>query len=69
MPNSSSAVEGTQLVNDEVNQVVDCIMNRPSSEMVNFQSIICDSLPQGNVDSEICMNTSVFALPGFFSQL
>jgi len=45
-PSSSSAAEGTQLMNDEVNQVVDCIMNRLSSELVNFQSTICDSLPQ-----------------------
>jgi len=63
-PSSSSAAEGTQLMNDEVNQVVDCIMNHPSSELVNFQSSICDSLPQENVDPKVCTNTSVLGCPG-----
>jgi hypothetical protein len=63
-PSSSSAAEGTQLMNDEVNQVVDCIMNRLSSELVNFQSTICDSLPQENVDPKVCSNTSVLGCPG-----
>jgi hypothetical protein len=55
----SGAVERTQLVNDKVNQAVDCIMDCPSSELLNFQGNICKSLPQENVDPEVCMNTSV----------
>jgi hypothetical protein len=37
MPSSSSTTEGTQLVNDKVNQAVDCIMHHPTSELLNFQ--------------------------------
>jgi hypothetical protein len=38
--------------------------DHPSSESVNFQKSICDSLQQGNVDSLVCINTSVLPCPG-----
>jgi len=63
MPSSSGVAEGTQLVNDEVNEVIYCIMDRPSNESLNFESSICQSLPQENVDPEVCMNTSVLPYP------
>ncbi|KAL9383604.1 hypothetical protein Peur_023927 [Populus x canadensis] len=63
MPSSSGVAEGTQLVNDEVNEVVNCIIDRPSNELLNFESSICQSLPQENVDPEVCMNISVLPYP------
>ena len=32
--------------------------------LLNFQSNICQSLPQENFDLEVCMNTSVLPYPG-----
>ena len=55
-------------MNDEVNQAVDCIMDCPSSELLNFQSNICKSLLQENVDPEVCMNKCL-TLPEFFDQV
>jgi hypothetical protein len=39
-------------------------MDHPSSELLNFQSSICQSLPQENIDPKVCMNISVLPYPG-----
>ena len=41
--------------------------HRPSNELLNFESSLCQSLPQENVDPEVCMNIST--LPEFFGHV
>jgi len=59
MPSSSGTVDGTQLVNEEEIQVVDCITDYPISELLNLKSSICQFVPQESVALEVCINTRV----------
>ncbi|KAL9360492.1 hypothetical protein Peur_048615 [Populus x canadensis] len=59
MPSSFGTTDGTQLVNAEEIQAVDCITDCPTSELMNLKRSICQSMPQESVLPKVCMNTRV----------